>query len=67
VTSSFSNRRRNVETAWCLRQSPRNQPIVDSYAVPKALDEDFAADFGTLSVHEVKTDPRPGVNLAYFS
>jgi hypothetical protein len=44
-----------------------NLPIVDSYAVPEALDEDFAADFGAQSVHEVKTDPRPGVNLAYFS
>ena len=42
-------------------------PIVDSYAVPEALDESFAADFGTLSVHEVKTDPRRRVNLAYFS
>ena len=38
-------------------------PITDSYAVS----EDFAAGFGTLSVHEVKTDPRPRVNLAYFS
>ena len=44
-----------------------NLPIVDSYAVPEALDEDYAAGFGDLSVHEVKTDPRPRVNLAYFS
>src|SRR5215207_6472155 len=42
-------------------------PIVDSYAVPEALDESFAAGFGALSVHEVKTDPRRRVNLAYFS
>lgn len=41
--------------------------ITDSYAVPEALDPDFAEGFGILSVHEVKTDPRPGVNLAYFS
>jgi len=42
-------------------------PIVDSYAVAEGLDERFAEDFGDLSVHEVKTDPRRGVNLAYFS
>ena len=41
--------------------------IVDSYAVSEALDERFASGFGDLSVHEVKTDPRRGVNLAYFS
>lgn len=45
-----------------------NLRIIDSYAVPEALDETFAAeDHGTLSVHEVKTDPRRGVNLAYVS
>ena len=43
-----------------------NLPIIDSYAIPEALDEDFATGFGTLSVHEVKTDPREE-NLAYFS
>jgi hypothetical protein len=42
-------------------------PIVDSYAVSEALDERFAEGFGDLSVHEVKTDPRRDVNLAYFS
>jgi hypothetical protein len=42
-------------------------PIVDSYAVPEALDERFAEGFGDFSVHEMKTDPRRGVNLAYFS
>ena len=42
-------------------------PIVDSYAVSEALNESFAAGFGALSVHEVKTDPRRRVNLAYFS
>ena len=41
--------------------------IIDSYAVPEALDEDFAEGFGTLSVHEVKTDPRANVDLAYIS
>jgi len=44
-----------------------NLRIIDSYAVPEALDEDFAEGFGTLSVHEVKTDPREKVNLAYIS
>jgi hypothetical protein len=42
-------------------------PIVDSYAVSEGLDESFAEDFGVLSVHEVKTDPRRRVNLAYFA
>jgi hypothetical protein len=41
--------------------------IIDSYAVPEALDEAFAEGFGTLSVHEVKTDPRRDENLAYIS
>jgi len=44
-----------------------NLPIIGSYAIPEALDENFATGFGTLSVHEVKTDPRRGVNLAYFA
>jgi hypothetical protein len=44
-----------------------NLPIIDSYAVPEALNESFAEGFGALSVHEVKTDPRRRVNLAYFS
>ena len=43
-----------------------NLPIIGTYAIPEALDESFASGFGTLSVHEVKTDPR-GENLAYFS
>ena len=37
------------------------------YAVREARDERFASGVGWLSVHEVKTDPRPGVNLAYLS
>ena len=44
-----------------------NLEIIDSYAVPEALDEDFAEGWGTLSVHEVKTDPRTKVDLAYIS
>jgi hypothetical protein len=44
-----------------------NLRIIDSYAVPEALDEGFASEWGILSVHEVKTDPRQLVNLAYIS
>jgi LVIVD repeat len=44
-----------------------NLEIIDSYAVPEALDEEFAEGFGILSVHEVKTDPRENVNFAYIS
>lgn len=40
---------------------------IDSYAVPEALDPAFATGFGNLTVHEVQTDPRENVNLAYFS
>ena len=44
-----------------------NLRILDSWAVPEALDEGFMETFGILSVHEVKTDPRTLVNLAYIS
>lgn len=40
---------------------------IDAYAVPEALDPEFAEGFGNLTVHEVETDPRPHVNLAYIS
>lgn len=40
---------------------------IDAYAVPEALDAAFASGFGNLTVHEVQTDPRSNVNLAYFS
>jgi hypothetical protein len=43
-----------------------NLPIIGTYAIPEALDPDLATGVGTLSVHEVKTDPREE-NLAYFS
>lgn len=42
-------------------------PIIDTYAIPEAFDPAKAAGFGDLTVHEVKTDPRRGINLAYFS
>jgi hypothetical protein len=44
-----------------------NLPIIDTYAIREELDERYARGFGDLTVHEVKTDPGPGVNLAYFS
>ncbi|MGH2675318.1 MAG: hypothetical protein ACRDH1_07890, partial [Actinomycetota bacterium] len=44
-----------------------NLPILDTYAIREALDPRYAQGFGDLTVHEVKTDPRPNVNLAYFS
>jgi hypothetical protein len=40
---------------------------IDAYAIPEALDPAFQDGFGSLSVHEVQTDPRAKVNLAYFS
>ncbi|MGH2653723.1 MAG: hypothetical protein ACRDHV_05155 [Actinomycetota bacterium] len=44
-----------------------NLPILDTYVIREALDPRFAQGFGDLTVHEVKTDPRLNVNLAYFS
>jgi hypothetical protein len=38
---------------------------IDSYAIPEALDPDYAFGFGDLSIHEITTDP--GQNLAYSS
>jgi hypothetical protein len=40
---------------------------IDAYAVDEALDERFAFGFGALSVHEIKTDQRKGMNLGYIS
>ena len=41
---------------------------IDAYAPPEVHDARFAlTDFGDLSVHEVETDRRRGVNLGYFS
>jgi Ca2+-binding RTX toxin-like protein len=39
---------------------------IDEYAVKESLDPRFAKNFGDLSVHEVKTDPR-GDYLGYIS
>ncbi len=40
---------------------------IDAYAVPEALDPAFQTGFGNLTVHEVRTDPRANVDLAYTS
>ncbi|MDQ3571403.1 MAG: hypothetical protein M3383_00920 [Actinomycetota bacterium] len=42
-------------------------PIVDTYAVAESKDPAYRSGFGNLTVHEVKTDPRKGKDLAYFS
>ena len=39
---------------------------LDTYAIPEAMDPDFAFGFGDLSVHEVATDPTDP-SLAYLS
>jgi hypothetical protein len=36
---------------------------VDAYAIPEALDPDFASSLGALSIHEFATDPE--ARLAY--
>lgn len=43
-----------------------NLEIIDSYAVPEAIDQDYS-DIYPLSVHEVKTDWRKSKNLGYVS
>ena len=40
---------------------------IDSYAPPQALNRDKAFGFGTLSVHEIETDPRSGYHLGYVA
>jgi hypothetical protein len=39
---------------------------LDTYAIPEAMDPEFASGFGDLSVHEVATDPTDP-DLAYLS
>ena len=48
-----------------FRRSAGKVERVDSYAIPEALDEDFAFGFGDLSVHEIAMNPNR--NLAYSS
>lgn len=42
-------------------------PVIDTYAVAESKDPAHATGFGNLTVHEVKTDMRPGKDLAYLS
>ena len=46
-----------------------NPVEVDQYAIPEALDPDYASGFGDLSVHEVAVDPQDAdlAYLAYYS
>ena len=44
-----------------------NLPVVDTYAVAESKDPAYASGFGNLTIHEVKTDPRRGKDLAYLS
>jgi hypothetical protein len=48
-------------------ENPEDTPAeLDTFAIPEAMDEDFASGFGDLSVHEVATDPTDW-NFAYLS
>jgi hypothetical protein len=51
--------------AHLYRRGAGKIELVDSYAIPEALDPAFAFGFGDLSIHEFATDP--GQNLAYSS
>ena len=43
-------------------------PLVDAYAIPEALNPDYAAGFGDLSIHEQATDPtEPLTYTSYYS
>jgi Ca2+-binding RTX toxin-like protein len=43
-------------------------PLVDAYAIPEALNPDYAAGFGDLSIHEQATDPtEPLTYSSYYS
>jgi hypothetical protein len=42
-------------------------PVLDTYAVAESKDPSRAQGSGNLTVHEVKTDPRRGKDLAYLS
>lgn len=50
-----------------LHRNTTDLPEVDTYAIPESQDPACASGCGTMSVHEVKTDPRPEKDLAYFS
>ncbi|MGH2692096.1 MAG: LVIVD repeat-containing protein [Actinomycetota bacterium] len=50
-----------------LHQNTTGLPVMDTYAVPEGQDSAFQEGFGNMTVHEVKTDPREGKDLAYFS
>jgi hypothetical protein len=43
-------------------------PLVDAYAIPEALNPDYSAGFGALSIHEQATDPTEPLSYSsYYS
>lgn len=50
-----------------LHKNTTDLPVTDTYAIPESQDPAFAEGFGNMTVHEVKTDPRPKKDIAYFS
>jgi hypothetical protein len=48
------------------RNAPGKLQELDTYAIPEAMDPDFAEGFGDLSVHEAATSPTVA-NRIYFS
>lgn len=43
-------------------------PMLDAYAIDEALDENYAQDFGDLTIHEQATDPEvPLTYTAYYA
>jgi hypothetical protein len=67
--SSASVRGTSRFDGWGFARLFRNQAgkiqEVDAYAIPEALDPNYAFGFGDLSIHEFATDPTQ--NLAYVS
>ncbi len=50
-----------------LHSNTTDLPELDTYSIPEAQDPAYASGFGSLTVHEVKTDPRLKKDIAYFS
>jgi hypothetical protein len=45
----------------------RTGEFVDEYAPPEVTDPEHAFGSGTMSIHEIETDRRPGMNLGYIA
>ena len=59
-------RRSSTAGATSTSSTPQPSRTLDQFAIPEALDPDFAEGFGDLSVHEVAVDPQDR-SLAYLS